>query len=95
MKISCAKFPETFNITLQKSWLRRINDGRLVIEIYLVSGGGASLMMDLVHETNELLLHSFLFRQLSFLGLLEGVHERAVLSPQVLHKPHQIFTHTL
>ena len=64
-------------------------------DTYVISGGGASLNVDLVHETDEFLLHSLLLCQLSFLGLLEGIDERAVLSPQISDKIHQILTHTL
>ena len=51
--------------------------------------------MDLVHEADQFLLHALLLCLLSLLGLLEGVDQRAVLSPHFFHKPHEILTHTL
>ena len=51
--------------------------------------------MDLVHEADQFLLHALLLRLLSLLGLLEGIDQRAVLSPHLFHKPHEILTHTL
>ena len=51
--------------------------------------------MQLVHEADHFLLHSSLLHLLTLLGFLEGVDESAVRFPHLLHKPHQVITHTL